>query len=165
MICTNLDCNLPVVCKEKCNKHYKLQWQQNNIEKRKESLKKYNNSNKAKETHKNYHKTFKGRYAYLLHSLKRYGKIYECTLTLENYCNLIKEQKCHYCDGPIFMSAYATGLDRIDNKLGYHLDNVLPCCGECNKLRGDRLSVDETKEIVNLLKKLRNTENIWSEAK
>jgi 5-methylcytosine-specific restriction endonuclease McrA len=30
------------------------------------------------------------------------------------------------------------GLDRIDNNKGHTLDNVVPCCWECNKLRGSR---------------------------
>lgn len=30
-----------------------------------------------------------------------------------------------------------TGLDRIDNELGYHADNVAPSCGDCNYFKAD----------------------------
>lgn len=35
------------------------------------------------------------------------------------------------------------GLDRKDNSLGYIIDNVLPCCGDCNKVRNTVLTVEE----------------------
>jgi len=27
------------------------------------------------------------------------------------------------------------GLDRADNSKGYELDNVVPCCGRCNRAK------------------------------
>lgn len=43
------------------------------------------------------------------------------------------------------------GMDRIDNNIGYTYNNVLPCCGTCNKIRGDRLTVDEMKYVMEKL--------------
>ena len=54
---------------------------------------------------------------------------------------------CYYCGGDLQCET-GHSLDRIDNTLGYEHSNVLPCCGDCNKLRGDRLTVDETKVAV-----------------
>jgi hypothetical protein len=29
------------------------------------------------------------------------------------------------------------GLDRVDNSRGYEIDNVVPCCWDCNRMKGD----------------------------
>jgi hypothetical protein len=53
------------------------------------------------------------------------------------------------------------GLDRIDSKKGYTKDNCVPCCGFCNNLKAWYLTPSETKKVVDLLKELRQTEDIW----
>lgn len=35
------------------------------------------------------------------------------------------------------------GIDRMDNKIGYELNNVVPCCVLCNYAKGSRLSYEE----------------------
>lgn len=60
--------------------------------------------------------------------------------------NQLVKEPCHYCHEPI--QATGVGLDRIDNSKGYTLDNVLPCCGDCNKTRGDRLTVEEMEAAM-----------------
>ena len=30
---------------------------------------------------------------------------------------------------------YAYGIDRIDSYLGYFVDNCVPCCAECNRMK------------------------------
>lgn len=35
------------------------------------------------------------------------------------------------------------------NKLNKLKHNVLPCCGKCNLIRGDNLTVDEMKVAMN----------------
>lgn len=62
-------------------------------------------------------------------------------LDLETYIS-IATQECHYCSKTA-VSRWGSGLDRIDNDEGYFLENVLPCCGPCNRIRGDNLTVDE----------------------
>jgi len=74
-------------------------------------------------------------------------------ITLDEFSEIFKNGKCYYCGGTIGYSG--VGLDRIDNDLPYNKDNVLPCCGNCNKLRSDKLSVTETEKVIRLLKKLR----------
>ena len=37
------------------------------------------------------------------------------------------------------------GLYRYDNLLGYTIDNVVPCCGKCNRMKMD-LSIEELFE-------------------
>ena len=49
---------------------------------------------------------------------------------------------CHYC-GLDNNSVAGVGLDRLDNTIGYMLDNVVSCCTECNRARSDKFTPDE----------------------
>lgn len=82
----------------------------------------------------------------------------EFTLTLEEYTKLI-ETPCYYCEN-VYINC-GIGLDRIDNSRGYTLDNVLPCCKFCNRMRNEILTPEETKELILTLKKVRKTNNVW----
>lgn len=53
---------------------------------------------------------------------------------------------CFYC------SQTATGLDRVDNKKGYVNENVVACCEECNRLKSDKYSLEETLLMLDLIK-------------
>lgn len=78
------------------------------------------------------------------------------TISFEHFSELCKE-KCYYCANKIGdrnKSTYAA-LDRIDNSRGYVIDNVLPSCSSCNYIRGDLLTVDETKKMIELLVEIR----------
>ncbi len=46
--------------------------------------------------------------------------------------SLIIKLPCHYC------GANGTGLDRVDNSCGYTIDNIVPCCNMCNRMKNDR---------------------------
>lgn len=48
------------------------------------------------------------------------------------------QKPCHYCGDKI----ETIGLDRIDNKKGYVLDNIISCCAKCNYMKRD-LSKEE----------------------
>ena len=60
----------------------------------------------------------------------RRGKTW--SITEEQYLHL-NSQPCRYCDGPL---GGGIGLDRLNNSLGYAVDNVVPCCGPCNVGKG-----------------------------
>lgn len=71
---------------------------------------------------------------------------------------------CYYCNLDYSINKKqkhtefkCNGLDRIDNNEGYELNNVLPCCQYCNAIRMDVLTIQETKKVIELLKKERNT--------
>lgn len=55
---------------------------------------------------------------------------YAFNLSLEQFTD-ITNQSCHYCGG---FNAY-NGVDRKDNGIGYELNNCLPCCGTCNRMK------------------------------
>ena len=75
---------------------------------------------------------------------KRLGR--EWTISKEDWERLT-EEGCHYCGCELPKKA-GSGLDRIDNDRGYHLDNVLPCCTICNKVRGNWFSVRERELVI-----------------
>jgi hypothetical protein len=70
------------------------------------------------------------------------------TLIFEDFIN-ISSKNCYYCgsspnkfiklrDGR--EGFYYNGLDRINNDKGYDLDNVRPCCTDCNYAKGTMTS-------------------------
>lgn len=71
-------------------------------------------------------------------AIKR-GLVWE--ITLQDWKVLSKEN-CHYCGdapGNFHKGGYGryggyaySGLDRVDNSMGYTLANVVPCCKKCN---------------------------------
>jgi len=63
----------------------------------------------------------------------------------------IVQRSCYYCGSPplrycIVKSArkgfYYNGLDRVNNNIGYQIDNVVPCCKDCNYAKTDRTKKD-----------------------
>lgn len=64
-------------------------------------------------------------------------------LTELEFYNIV-EQACFYCDLPPSNISkrsddvyYYSGIDRVDNNLGYIITNCVPCCKECNKIKND----------------------------
>lgn len=81
----------------------------------------------------------------------RYHKNHIWAITYEEYCELInKNAICAYCgDLP---NGKLHGLDRVDNNIGYFLDNVVPCCKRCNFMKKE-LSTSEFLAHVNKIRK------------
>ena len=92
----------------------------------------------------------KSRYSDLKSDAKRKGYF---NINFDQYTKLINNV-CHYCKKTL-KEEKGHSLDRIDNSKGYTLDNVLPCCGFCNKLRGNLLTVKEAEILIKPLVKLR----------
>lgn len=89
--------------------------------------------------------------AYRIISAKSCAKTrnHEWAITLEQYSALLL-MGCHYCGSDL---THSTGgsLDRKNNERGYTMDNVLPCCGECNVIRSCKLTVDEMEVVAKAL--------------
>lgn len=75
---------------------------------------------------------------------------YNWELCIEEFKSIIV-QKCKYCNSPPmqiqkhnrklivnYEGLLYNGIDRIDNNIGYTSDNVIPCCGWCNRAKGVR---------------------------
>lgn len=80
---------------------------------------------------------------------------FEFSLSEDEFRNLTSE-RCHYCHSPPSNTSKSqhgigdyvyNGLDRIDNDKGYTIDNVVPCCANCNKTKRD-MSVDDFLSMV-----------------
>lgn len=78
-------------------------------------------------------------------------------LTLEQF-NTITKKLCHYCERPpqqrIGHYLY-NGIDRRDNNRGYSLDNSVPCCWDCNRMKGAHLTEEEMLEVGRALREFR----------
>lgn len=96
-------------------------------------------------------RTLKGQFNVSKRKARYHGK--EWTITLEQY-SILRSKACYYCAGNL--PDTSRGLDRIDNSKGYSLDNVLPCCGFCNSVRSNLLTVEETLAVITLVKQMRN---------
>jgi hypothetical protein len=62
-------------------------------------------------------------------------------LTVEQVFALRVGKECTYCGGEL--PAWGGGLDRKDNARGYTVDNVVPCCTDCNTAKATFFSFDE----------------------
>lgn len=78
-------------------------------------------------------------------------------LSPEDFVTLIS-LSCHYCGRPPSnrdRKRVYTGIDRVDNTKGYEAGNVVPCCRECNMIKGDRLTESEMLAVARALKRER----------
>lgn len=66
--------------------------------------------------------------AYLKNAAKR-GYLF--ILSIAEFYQLWRKP-CYYCGDMID----GIGIDRVNNKLDYKIDNVVPCCGTCNIMKG-----------------------------
>lgn len=80
----------------------------------------------------------------------------EWRLTFEQWSSLVIGAECHYCHQSI--NPTGSGLDRKDSDLGYTFDNVVPCCGDCNKIKNDILTYEEMVFLMPLLMDFRKGE-------
>lgn len=83
------------------------------------------------------------------------NKEIECNLDLNEYTTLISGP-CFYCNYQFGQKVlYGAGLDRLNNDLGYVHNNCVSCCRDCNMIRGDYLSPEETKLLISLVLDMR----------
>lgn len=92
-----------------------------------------------------YPSAFNGLYADYRKGAKRRGL--EFRLSRADMYDLTK-QRCSYCGcepnqvirNPSWKDSYTyNGLDRVNNAVGYTLDNVVTCCKTCNYAKGQML--------------------------
>lgn len=78
-------------------------------------------------------------------------------IDFESFLELSKKE-CFYCGvEPLQLSKtsnngefYYNGIDRMDNSKGYEKENIVTCCGQCNRMKMDLSYFD----FINLIKKI-----------
>jgi len=83
----------------------------------------------------------------LLYSVKTKAQLRNYTFELtEEEFKILTKQNCHYCGIQPYQETGSkkcngkytyNGVDRKINNIGYTLENSIPCCGVCNKMKMD----------------------------
>jgi hypothetical protein len=77
----------------------------------------------------------------------------EFALSNDDYKTIVK-QDCYLC-GKKSTETNTNGIDRIDNAIGYTLENSKACCKECNHMKN-------SYALEDLLAKIDSIQNTWS---
>jgi hypothetical protein len=84
--------------------------------------------------------------------LKSRAKTKNIILTItENEYALAIKSPCFYYNNKLCTPSTDIGLDRIDPNKGYELKIIVSCCGFCNTIKMDLLSLEEMKKVANLI--------------
>lgn len=92
-----------------------------------------------------------------IHSCRRRNIFWEIELDL---FHKLTSQNCSYCGkAPSQRSRTYTynGIDRMDDSKGYMPSNVVPCCYECNFIKGNRLTYNEMRAVGQALANYRKS--------
>lgn len=107
-----------------------------------------------KEHEKNIHKLryIKYRERFLIRGYTAMDKKrgFDTDLTFEWMRANITNKPCHYCK-----QLGDVGCDRVDNTKGHTMDNVVPCCCDCNRTRGDRYTYKEMCELGIVIREIK----------
>jgi len=160
-LCSIGECNKKYYSRDLCKIHYERYMRINNIngyKNRKINIArkwKQNNKEKIKEYNDKTKFIVKRRYSGSKSQARRRKK--DWNINFEDYSKLISKN-CIYCKKSI-KNKTGVGLDRLDNSKGYVLSNVVTCCGDCNSIRGDKLTHEETIVVIEAVLKHRKLQN------
>lgn len=99
-------------------------------------------------------RTIKGRFT----TSKQQAKLrkIEFSLSFEEYSNIISNP-CAYCQYKLGEPVQTgSGIDRMDNNIGYVDGNCISCCFFCNKVKNDMLTYQEMIDVAKLIIEKRN---------
>lgn len=113
-------------------KQMRKQYREDNKYEVREHKRKYYQNNKDTINAQNmaWAKTLKGRFSTYKNQAKYRGIGFYLT---EDDFGVLWQIPCHYCGSDID----TIGIDRIDSKGDYIVDNVVPCCTTCNLMKLD----------------------------
>ena len=125
-----------------------------------------------KETQKNLGNKFKKAFGeaafnecYYAYKKSAKQRNYSFELSKEEFKEIIT-QPCIYCGESLTQEKRAkgkngtfkyTGIDRYDNSKGYVVDNCVPCCQKCNRIKGN-MSIEE---MLNRLEQILSNKDTW----
>ncbi len=111
-----------------------------------------NNRDELLEYHRKQNKTLRGRFRTTKGHAKK--RNLEFNLTFEQYSE-IAIKPCYYCNDHFRIEiGTGSGIDRVINTEGYHINNIVSCCAHCNYLKRNIYNVEQTKAMVDTLIKL-----------
>lgn len=115
--------------KDKIKEKHKQYYDNNKdlLAKKKQEYRK-NNKNKVRNREKIYQKSPKGRFA----TYKSQARVRKLNFDL-SYDEFMTfwQQPCSYCGDPI----ETIGIDRVNNTIGYKINNCVSCCFICNQMK------------------------------
>jgi hypothetical protein len=76
-------------------------------------------------------------------------------LPLDLFVEWYDTTSCHYCGERI----PTIGIDRFDNSSGYDINNVVPCCKICNKMKSDLPLEKWVEHVYKIIQHLNIKEN------
>lgn len=135
-------------CKE-CRKLEKTEYKTRDyvIEKAKKFYQ--DNKDKIRERTNKHRHTLNGQFHEYKKSAKKRNLSFNITeLDCIPYFNTL----CYYCNNQI----KGIGIDRIDNNIGYELENLVPCCYQCNIMKHTSSQENFINHIKLILKNLEN---------
>lgn len=84
-----------------------------------------------------------GRFKSMISDAKRWK--HDWSLTYEEFLTFW-QKPCNYCGAEI----KTCSLDRVDASLGYFIENVVPCCHDCNQFKMDQTLEEFKAQVVAL---------------
>lgn len=78
-----------------------------------------------------------------------------CDITIDWMIENIILQPCKYCG-----DVERIGCDRIDNDKGHTMDNVVPCCYDCNCARNNNFTYEEMLELGKTIHKIKENRKL-----
>jgi len=130
-----------------CRKEEKKEYSARDYVIEKKKRKYQENKESIRERLKTYYWTLTSQY----HEYKKRAKKKNIDFLLSKKdCEKYYNTNCYYCDGKI----KGLGIDRIDNKIGYVKDNILPCCSKCNFMKHIMSKDEFIQHIKQIIKHL-----------
>jgi hypothetical protein len=141
-----------------CMAKQSVEWRKNNPEKRKQ-IEKRSYEKRGARSVKKYNRTPRGKHKVLIYKTQHEGIPKEdLLLSLNFYVELIRDNECHYCLGPLNPTSHS--LDCMENELGHLCFNVAPCCKSCKQKKMNDTSYEEMMLLAPVLREIRRRREI-----
>lgn len=79
----------------------------------------------------------------------------EWSITYKQYLKFVTENNtCYYCDTEM-ESCAGLGLNRVNSKKGYTMDNIKRCCSKCNTIMNNFTVEDLRSRVFKIIKRMK----------